>query len=247
LNVSLRRVIGQNAKLFELVFFPSFCKACRALLEKPGESVLCASCWDKIRAHRSSYCLCCGRFFEGAGEPHFCLSCLKERPSFAVHRSGGLYQGGLKDLILLFKYRGYEILGKPLGRFVCEALKEEESLWWGVEAIIPVPLHPKRKRARGFNQARALARELSRLRGLPLEDRCLRKIKNVLPQTSLERQERVNNVRGAYTVLNRGKIRGKTLLLVDDVYTTGSTLEECSRELLRAGANEIRAVTIAQA
>jgi competence protein ComFC len=247
LNGSLGRLFAASAKLVELVFFPSFCKVCRALLETPGERVLCPSCLDKIRAHRSSYCLCCGRFFEGSGEPHLCLSCLKERPPFAVHRSAGLYQGELKDLILLFKYRGYEILGKPLGRFVFESLQDEESLWWGVEAVIPVPLHPRRKRARGFNQAGVLAKELSKLKGLPLENLVLRKMKNVLPQTSLEREERAKNVRGAYTVLQSRKIKGKTIVLVDDVYTTGSTLKECSRELLRAGAKEVRAITIAQA
>jgi ComF family protein len=116
-----------------------------------------------------------------------------------------------------------------------------------VEAIIPVPLHPKRKRARGFDQAKVLAKELSKLKELPLENLVLRKVKNVLPQTSLEREERMKNVRGAYTVLKSGKIRGKTVLLVDDVYTTGSTLKECSRELLRAGAKEVRGITIAQA
>ena len=247
LNVSLRRLFARSAKLVELALFPSFCKVCRALLETPGERVLCPNCLDKIRAHRSPYCLCCGRFFDGAGEPHLCLSCIKDRPPFAVHRSGGLYQGELKDLILLFKYRGYEILGRPLGRFVFESLKGEESLWWGVEALIPVPLHPKRKSKRGFNQARVLAKELSKLKGLPLEDLVLRKMKNVPPQTSLERDERVKSVRGVYKVLKSQKIQGKTVLLVDDVYTTGSTLKECSRELLRAGAKEVRAITIAQA
>ena len=247
MNVSLRRLFARSAKLVELALFPSFCKVCRALLETPGEKVLCPTCLDKIRAHRSSYCLCCGRFFEGAGEPHLCLACIRERPPFAVHRSCGLYQGELKDLILLFKYRGYEILGRPLGRFVFESLNGEESLWWGVEALIPVPLHPKRKRERGFNQARVLAKELSRLKGLPLEDLVLRKMKNVPPQTSLERDERMKSVRGVYAVSKREKIQGKTILLVDDVYTTGSTLKECSRELLNAGAKEVRAITIAQA
>lgn len=244
---SLTRLFARSAKLVELAFFPSFCKVCRALLETPGEKILCRSCLEKIRTHRSSFCLCCGRFFEGAVEPHLCLSCLNERPPFSVHRSGGQYRGELKDAILLFKYRGYEILGKPLGRFLFESLKGEESLWWGVDAIVPVPLHSKRKRERGFNQAKILAEELSRLKNLPLEELILRKMKNVPAQTSLEREERAKNVRGAYAVLKGGKIRGKTVLLVDDVYTTGSTLKECSRELLKAGAKEIRAITIAQA
>lgn len=128
-----------------------------------------------------------------------------------------------------------------------ESLGGEDGLWWGVEAIIPVPLDPKRKRDRGFNQAQALAKQISRLKGIPLEERVLKKSINVPPQTSLDERQRAKNVRGAYAIMRPDKIRGKTVLLVDDVYTTGSTLKECSRMLLRAGAKEVRAITLAQA
>ena len=247
MTVSLRRIAARSAKLGELTLFPSFCKVCRCLLETPGERVLCQPCLDKLKPHRASYCLCCGRFLEGAGEPHLCYSCLKKRPPFAIHRSCGLYRAELKDLILLFKYRGYRVLAKPLGRFALESLGREESLWWGVDMIIPVPLHPKRKRQRGFNQAGALAKQLSKQKRILLEDRVLRKMKNVPPQTCLDEEARAANVQGVYAVMRREKIQGKTILLIDDVYTTGSTLKECSRVLLRAGAKEVRAITIAQA
>lgn len=234
-------------KICELLFFPSFCQVCRALLEAPGEKVVCQACLEKIKTLRISSCLCCGRFFEGAGESHFCQECLESRPPFALHRSCARYKGELKDIILLFKYRQFKVLGKDLARFAFQSLKREESLWWGVEAIIPVPLHPQRERQRGFNQAEIIARELALLKRIPLEKKSLVKIRNVPPQTSLEQKEREKNVRGAFRVVQPERIKEKTVLLVDDVYTTGSTIQECSRELIKAGVKEVRALTIAQA
>jgi len=172
---------------------------------------------------------------------------LQSRPAFSLHRSYARYQGELKDVIILFKYRQFKVLGKDLARFVFKALKREESLWWGAEAIIPVPLHPQKKRQRGFNQAEIIARELALLKGIPLEEKRLVKVKNVPPQTSLEQKEREKNVRGAFRVVKSERVKGKILILVDDVYTTGSTLRECSLELKRAGAKEVKALTIAQA
>jgi len=244
---SFPRIIFSSAKLAELVFFPSFCKLCSSLLEVPGERIVCFSCLEKVRPLRSSYCLCCGRFFEGEGRPHFCQNCLEKKPAFSCHRSCARYTGKLKDLILLFKYGHYKVLGKDLARFAYSALEKEEGLWWGVEAIVPIPLHPKREKKRGFNQARILARELASLKSIELLEGQLVKVKNVPPQTSLEREEREKNVRGAYEVAKRKRIKGKILLLIDDVYTTGSTLRECSAVLREAGAKEVRALTLAQA
>ena len=100
---------------------------------------------------------------------------------------------------------------------------------------------------RGFNQAKIIAEKLARLRGIKLEDGVLAKVKNVPPQTLLEMDEREENVSGAFRVVDEDRIRGKTIILVDDVYTTGSTVKECSSVLRKAGAKEIRAITVAQA
>ncbi len=117
----------------------------------------------------------------------------------------------------------------------------------GTEAIIPVPLHPRRKRQRGFNQAQVLAKELARLQGIKLVDGVLVKVKNVPPQTLLQLKERERNVSGAFKTIKGGEIKGKVVLLVDDVYTTGSTIRECSLALKKGGAKEVRALTVAQA
>jgi ComF family protein len=153
----------------------------------------------------------------------------------------------VKDLIILFKYGRCSVLAGGMAAFIDLALGSDAALWDGVEAIVPVPLDRRRKRDRGFNQSLLLARELGVRRGLPVLDRRLMKVRPAPPQVSLEAAERERNVRGAYDVRKREEIRGRTLLVLDDVYTTGSTLRECSAVLKRAGAAEVRAVTIAQA
>ncbi len=130
---------------------------------------------------------------------------------------------------------------------VDRALGKEEDIWWKVDAIVPVPLHPKRKKERGFNQAQIIAKELARIKGIELRDKLLVKTKNVRPQTSLRIEERAENVSGAFGVAKGERIKEKVLLLVDDVYTTGSTIRECSSVLREAGVKEVKALTVAQA
>lgn len=234
-------------KLAELIFFPSECELCSRLLELPDEKIVCHSCFQSLKPRRTSFCFCCGKFFDDSGEPHFCRKCVIERPAFSVHRSCGQYIGKLKDIIILYKYRGFRVLGKPLASFALLALGREESLWWDVDSIIPVPLYPEKENQRGFNQAAVLAGELARRRNIELLENHLIKVKNTAPQTSLEAAGRHRNLRGAFRVISDSRIEGKTVLLIDDVYTTGSTLQECSLEMLKAGAREVRALTIAQA
>lgn len=244
---SLYKNATSCARLAELIFFPSFCELCSSLLELPHEKVICRTCLQSLKLRHSSFCLCCGRFFDDTGEPHLCQKCLQKRPTFSCHRSCGQYNGKLKDVILLFKYRKFMVLGKDLAWFAYRTLRNEEALWWGVEAVVPVPLHPKRKKQRGFNQALIIAKELAMLKGIKLVEGQLVKLKNILPQTSLKAEDRQKNVKGAFGIKEREKIEGKIILLVDDVYTTGSTIRECSSVLKNAGAKDVRAITLARA
>ena len=245
---SLRRPARRPLTRFlGLVVFPSFCRLCGAFLESPDEKIVCRACWSRAAPRRGPACLCCGRFLDEAGESHLCQRCLSDPPPFTHHRSAGRYDGPVKDLVLLFKYGGYSVLAGGMAAFINLALGHEAELWEGVEAIVPVPLDRGRKRQRGFNQALLIARHLGRLRELPVLDRRLVKIKAVAPQVSLEAAERERNVRGAYDVRRPVDIRGRTLLVLDDVFTTGSTLRECSAVLRKAGAAEVRALTVAQA
>jgi len=235
------------ARLVELLIFPSFCHLCKSALEDPGERIVCGPCLGRLAAYGGPVCARCGRVVQDAGGAHDCARCLADPPAFTRHRSCGIYGGPLKDVILLFKYRRFAPLGRPLARFMDGALGPDGALWEGAEGFVPVPLHPSRRRERGFNQSRVLARELSRRRGLDLVEGALVKVRNAPPQAGLRAAERERNVVRAYAVRRPDRVRGRTLILVDDVTTTGATLRECARVLKSAGAKEVRAITLAQA
>lgn len=139
------------------------------------------------------------------------------------------------------------MLGKDLASFALNAMGKEPALWWGVDGIIPVPLSAEKEKQRGFNQASLLAKELAVQRNIELIEGRLIKVRTTPSQTSLEAKDRRKNLSGAFEVACDQGIKGKIILLVDDVYTTGSTLQECSLMLKKAGALEVRALTIAQA
>ncbi len=243
----LRAGASALAKLAELLLFPSFCRLCREPLDRPGERVVCGDCLARISPRTAAECSRCGRFLDTpAGEP-VCARCLRKEPPYSVHRSCGAYGGTLKDVILLFKYRRYAPLSRPLARFAADCLGEDDRLWRDADGIVPVPLHPARRRERGFNQSRLLARELGRLKGIGVLDRCLIKTRNRPAQAGLRAADRERNVRKAYAARQPDRIQGRTLVLVDDVTTTGATLRECARVLIEAGAKEVRAITLAQA
>jgi len=247
LSISWFKRKSKFNKFFELIFFPSFCHLCSCLLERSYERVVCRNCLLKLKARRTAFCLCCGRFFELSGENHICASCLNQRPPFTCHRSCGLYRGEIKDVLLLFKYRKYKILGKPLAEFIYRSLGQDESLWWGVGFIIPVPLHPKRESERGFNQAEVMARELAEMKGVELASDWLVKKIHTPPQTTLSGTDRCNNITGVFELADKTAVKDKIVLILDDVYTTGATIKECSTILMKGGAKEVRALTVAQA
>ena len=247
MTFSPRAAGARLARLVELLVFPSFCRLCRAPLEDPGERVVCGACLSKLAAYEGPFCPRCGRIRQDGGEDHLCARCLREPPAFTRHRSCGAYGGTLKEIILLFKYRKYAPLSRPLARFADAAVGPDQGLWAGADLLVPVPLHPSRRRDRGFNQARLLARDLARLRGLRVLDGCLVKTRNAPPQAGLRAADRERNVVRAYAVRRPDRLRGRTIVLVDDVTTTGATVRECARVLMDSGAREVRAVTLAQA
>lgn len=247
MNLSFLNDTLYRLRSLEIIFFPSFCRLCSALLESSDERLVCNSCWESIHPARRAFCICCGRFFEGSLDPHFCESCLREKPSYSRHRSCGHYGGKLKEIILLCKFHNLPVLAEGLARFALDAMAQEDALWWGLDAVVPVPLHPKRERERGYNHAQIIAKVLAAEKNVQLFDRHLVKVKNVPPQMSLAMEDRLRSVKGAFAVSRQAEIRDKAVLLLDDVFTTGSTVEECSRLLIEAGVREVRCLTIAQA
>lgn len=161
-------------------------------------------------------------------------------------RAAGTYEGALREMIHRWKYgeRTY------LTTFFGEKLAEVFFRYWNSQSfdlILPVPLHSQRLRERGFNQALLLAKELSRRTRIPCSKRLLRKRFPTAPQVDLSGQEREKGVRRSFHVPNPEQIEGRSILLVDDVYTTGATVNECSKVLLRAGAEQVAVLTLAHA
>ena len=176
-----------------------------------------------------------------------CSNCLERRFAFECAMSARRHTGVVRDLVQRFKYRGDHFLRRPLSVWLVEAWETDGRLRGGppVTALVPVPLHPQRRRERGFNQAEALCRLLEKHARLPVWH-ALRRVRFTETQTHLARNERLENLRGAFAAARRRPVAGAHLLLVDDVFTTGATVDECARVLRRAGAASVRVLTVAR-
>jgi ComF family protein len=230
--------------------YPPRCRACGGRIHGPDSEYFCPSCWRQIRIVSHPLCTVCGRpFLDGSGDDHCCGPCLSRPPHFAWARAWACYPRNegddhpLRHVVQKFKYGRKVSLGKPLGRLMTAGCGEFLN-GSDTDLILPVPLHPKRLRWRGFNQSVLLARQVSRAYGIPLEPFVISRGKNTLPQTELSEEERTKNVRGAFSVDSKEAVNRKNILLVDDVYTSGATVNECSRALMKAGANQVYVLTL---
>ena len=228
-------------------FFPSQCKICHSPLRSYQEKYVCARCFSGIEIV-SCCCKKCGfplsPSFAEVENP-LCKDCQKKRRQFHLSRSATPFQGVILECIHLFKYNKKMGLAKPLGDLMLKALC---SFWPDLEIdlILPVPLHPDKEDNRGFNQAYLLARQISKGIKMPAVKGNLQRVVNTASQTSLSPKERLKNVKGAFKVKRPEALRGKKILLVDDVFTTGATIEECSRALKSAGVREVNVFTLAR-
>lgn len=225
--------------------FPPLCHVCGAFIPGAGRLHLCDSCRENMPLPGQPLCPICGIPFPGVGQDHPCGSCLKTPPHFRAARAALLHEGPGRDLIHAFKYNGRTELRRPLGLLLVERLSEFVAVW-RPELIIPVPLHLRRLRGRGFNQALLLAELLAREWGIPLRRRLLKRVRWTDPQVSLAADQRRENVRNAFKVSDAALVADRRVLLVDDVFTTGSTVDECSRVLARAGSREVLVVTVSR-
>jgi competence protein ComFC len=156
-----------------------------------------------------------------------------------------IYQakGVLRDLIHRFKYGGQFYLRRLLSEILLEAMRDERMAATPIDAFVPVPLHPARRRERGFNQAEALAKSVSKKTAIPVLD-CIGRRSYTQTQTRFDRAERMRNLRDAFVLRKNSIVFRKNLVLLDDVLTTGSTLHECALVLREAGAESVRAITV---
>lgn len=228
------------------VLFPAQCAACGAVLID-GVDPFCVGCLSAIRLITPPLCPSCGVPFPiTEGEDHLCEECILSPPPFSAARALGVYEEPLLDAIHLFKYQGKVAVGRALGRRMARASYESLEIA-DFSLIIPVPLHPKRLRERGFNQSLILARQVSKRFAIPLDFLTLRRTVHTEAQVTLSGKQRRANVRGAFAVADPVRIQGAKVVLIDDVYTTGSTVAECARVLLKSGAKEVAVLTLARA
>ena len=226
--------------------FPPSCSICKKPFDSEEEGGICPHCLSQIKYIGSPLCERCGKpFYSEVSDDHLCGDCLTNERYFNRARAVGYYTGILRKAIHLLKYKLMENLAFQLGNIMAGQMRYFISNAT-YHLIIPVPLHPKRLRERGFNQALSLARLINRKYSIPLDRYTLTRSKLTKPQVGLSEQDRRDNVRGAFSLLKSDKVTDRTILLVDDVYTSGSTVEECSRVLIKAGADRVDVLTLAR-
>ncbi|MCI0351659.1 MAG: ComF family protein [Acidobacteriales bacterium] len=230
------------------VILPATCKLCQTQVEDLRLGVVCQSCWDSLKVIEAPWCGVCGYAFPSkAIDPNqaLCGACRRGLYRFDVARAYGPFQDSLREIIHHLKYGRHPSLARPLAvrlTSVYEAHRHSLQADW----LIPVPLHPARERERGFNQAVEISRHFSRLAGVPLAWRWLLRTRPTQVQAGLTRRERRSNVNGAFDVSKGAEIQGKTLLVIDDVFTTGATLNECARILKQRGAAKVAVLSVAR-
>ena len=234
---------GANVLVRTLLSPP--CPGCDRVLERPLAGPICELCWLSLADISPPFCDRCGEPAAPGYPTGECSRCEQTGPSFSMARSAGRYHHALRNLIHAFKYDGRRFLSRPLAQLLRQHCGNVLST---ADAVIPVPLHRWRKLRRGFNQSDDLAREL----GLPVW-RVLRRVRLGVPQAGLPAASRQTNVRGAFALRcpSVGRIPRRlsraTVVLIDDVMTTGATARECSRVLLEAGVRDVRVLTVARA
>ena len=223
--------------------YPPFCVSCRIALESGW---LCPACAQGAARIGSPFCRVCSRPYAGQISGEFCCpDCEMNPPAFECVITAFLATGVVRDLIHRFKYSGEFYLRNVLVDWLEEALEDPRLYNEPVDALVPVPLHPARIRERGYDQVQALANLLGRRSGHSVWC-CLRRSRYTESQTRFSRVERLRNLHNAFDLRKGSGVVGKNLLLVDDVLTTGSTLDECARVLRQHGAKSVRAVTVAR-
>jgi ComF family protein len=227
---------------------PSPCSYCHEPVGDSRVPHFCATCWDDFDPIFGPVCTLCGKPFDSpetlSYSPAFqCSSCRTSPPLFDQALSVGYFEGPLREAIHQFKYRPCRSLGTPLGAWMADRVR----MLLNIDMIMPVPLHPKRLRQRGFNQALLLAHRINVRHDIPLVYDNLARVRPTRPQVELTGEERVKNVAGAFSLRFPEIVEDKHILLIDDVFTTGATMNECAAVLKRAGAKQVTACTLARA
>jgi ComF family protein len=231
--------LGLNVLEF---FLPRLCLFCGAAVGEAAAEAICPACAGEIEWVAGPRCTCCGLVFPApGGGDRLCGDCQADPPPFARARAAAFYEGPVATAVKRLKFNRrlayLPLMQSWLASPPCRELAAEADL------IVPVPLHPRRLKQRGFNQAWLLAQAFPELN---LARDLLIRVRHTIPQVQLNPKERRDNVTGAFAVAEPARVKGKNVLLVDDLFTTGATARECARVLSRAGAARVEVLTVAR-
>lgn len=225
------------------VALPPLCPACRELV---GSNGLCAPCWSKLSPIAPPYCERLGiPFAYDPGPGVLSMEAIADPPAYHRARAAVRYDEIARKLVHSLKYGDRLDLAPTAGRWMARA---GSALLADADALVPVPLHWRRLWARRFNQSAVLARAIAEVSGVPVADNALKRVKATAQQVGLSQKERASNVQGAFQVPPEGRalVKGRRLVLIDDVLTSGATADACARSLLRAGASGVDVVVFAR-
>lgn len=250
LRLPARGILREVCDALASLAFPAPCRICEATLETASRLPICRECLSSLRPFPGPGCQKCGRPFVSAlaalGKHPLCGLCRRGVYGFDLARSYGGYSATMVRAVVLLKHDAVTPLGDWFAARLAEVVAgEPESLT--ADVVVPVPLHPARLRERGYNQAELIARPLARRLGLPWRSELMVRIKPRPAKLKLTRHERWESVRGAYAIRERARVDNLRVLLVDDVLTTGATLDSCARALRKAGAARVVGLTVARA
>ncbi len=237
-----------SLKSFLSWVYPEKCRECQVDIHDPVESsdqsvslncFFCRDCWGKIKAIGVSRCPVCSYPFRSDAAlshspAHICGDCRLDPPHFTKAFTPYRYEGALIKAVQLFKYEAQVALAKPLAALLIGELADLK-----IDVVTGIPLHPKKLRSRSFNQSILLAKKLSLHFSWPLSVDILCRTRETSPQVELSKKARQKNVQGVFAVREKKRVRGKCVLLIDDVYTTGATLKAGAKVLKKAGAKEV--------
>ena len=238
--------LGRGALGLVHFFFPRLCNVCLERLDDADCGPVCGLCLKALSATPRPLCPWCGAGMARIDpKTERCPACPRPRHFDAARGAVG-YGDTAREMTRNLKFRGHRELAPVMARY-CHGVLEREWAFEQPDAMVPVPLHPTRRRERGFNQSEDLAREIGRLSGLPLAPELLERVRPTPAQSRLTQGERKRNVRGAFLTDRRHDLAGRTILLVDDVMTSSATVNECARALKEAGARQVLILVFARA
>ena len=240
--MNLKRLLND----ISAIIFPPQCLACAEIINSPANLAFCGSCREKIRFITGSHCPVCGiPFLSSPASSHICGNCLENKLYYTQARAVANFETIIMEAIHRFKYGRSISTGNALGSFMAD-FSFPDFDFAEYSLLIPVPLHVKRLRERGFNQSLLLADKLGKKHKLPVSFSLLKRHKFTLTQTGLNKTEREENIKGAFVVTDKKKVSDENIILVDDVYTTGATINECAKTLLKTGAQKVAVLTLAR-